>query len=847
MSRKYSNITEIDENLSSVQSAIGDVSKISDTSDGTLVGAIQSLQVANNGGKVISSAEYEALPDKTGVYFVYDADSVDAGDFVQKIDQYIELMDNISKILGDTDISKIGDGTVTGAIEKMQNNINIDDQTLVFRNITSGEPTDFTITSGGGGGLSQDEIDDLLGTTDISDIGDGTVTGAIAYLDEDCVHADDSPNIVPAIDPTNNYVYTSGPGTPTISTLGGVDADTLGGQTPDFYVNKDEYGSADISKIGDGTITGAISTLASGGGSGSGSGISSSILGNTDISSIGDGTLTGAIDDINDKKADNKDLLALTQAVNDNKTGIQGLKNKLGSTSISGIGDGTITGALSSLASGSSNSTVMTRINELIGTTDISNIADGTITGAIADFDQNKINVFDFNKLMGTADISMMEDGTITGILACMHKTIDQLFHSVSNGKKLVANAITDKGIPTREIDTFATMANNISSIVTGIRNVQPVNNIPYVSLHGHYPNYNSYLKIFTDKCVVLKADKIDVALDPLMIIDLDKVRYESTEIHMFGSDDSSFQTSHYMHDGAIWKMVKDIPYPFCNGCAVVYRGEIHVLGSSLKDEDGNSCSRKHYKWNGLRWIEVSTLPYDFYNGCAIVYDGDLHILGGEDKSCHTCHYRFSNDYGWVKESVLPFNLYDGNAVVFNNELHILGGGGDSNAHYSYNGIAWTQASILPYSCYKACAVAYDNTIRLLGGADEHATGHYTWNGVTWSANPALPYEFTNGIATVIDDEIHIFGTEDIDRRTYHYSYNGATWTKCVDNPYNFNLGAVVQYNIPDISIAVLDIVEDGRIVRDYVLDITGVKNIGIYCRGDSDKSVVSITNLGWG
>ena len=39
----------------------------------------------------------------------------------------------------------------------------------------------------------------------------------------------------------------------------------------------------------------------------------------------------------------------------------------------------------------------------------------------------------------------------------------------VSDGKKLVANAITDKGVTTSETATFATMAENIENIETGV------------------------------------------------------------------------------------------------------------------------------------------------------------------------------------------------------------------------------------------------------------------------------------------------------------------------------------------------------------------------------------------
>lgn len=45
----------------------------------------------------------------------------------------------------------------------------------------------------------------------------------------------------------------------------------------------------------------------------------------------------------------------------------------------------------------------------------------------------------------------------------------NELFQSVSNGKKSVANAITGKGVATNATDTFATMATNIGKIKTGV------------------------------------------------------------------------------------------------------------------------------------------------------------------------------------------------------------------------------------------------------------------------------------------------------------------------------------------------------------------------------------------
>ena len=55
---------------------------------------------------------------------------------------------------------------------------------------------------------------------------------------------------------------------------------------------------------------------------------------------------------------------------------------------------------------------------------------------------------------------------------------IDQLFTSVSNGKQQIASAITDKGVSTSGNDSFATMAENIGKISTGLRVVTATTNL---------------------------------------------------------------------------------------------------------------------------------------------------------------------------------------------------------------------------------------------------------------------------------------------------------------------------------------------------------------------------------
>lgn len=57
-------------------------------------------------------------------------------------------------------------------------------------------------------------------------------------------------------------------------------------------------------------------------------------------------------------------------------------------------------------------------------------------------------------------------DNTTSGMTADnVQDAIDEVFQSVSSGKVLIADAITDKGVETSADDTFQTMANNISRI----------------------------------------------------------------------------------------------------------------------------------------------------------------------------------------------------------------------------------------------------------------------------------------------------------------------------------------------------------------------------------------------
>ncbi len=72
-------------------------------------------------------------------------------------------------------------------------------------------------------------------------------------------------------------------------------------------------------------------------------------------------------------------------------------------------------------------------------------------------------NPDDTNEDFITADNISFSDSNFTA--TNVKGAISELFQSASNGKQLIANAITGKGIPTNKNDSFQTMATNIGNI----------------------------------------------------------------------------------------------------------------------------------------------------------------------------------------------------------------------------------------------------------------------------------------------------------------------------------------------------------------------------------------------
>ena len=79
--------------------------------------------------------------------------------------------------------------------------------------------------------------------------------------------------------------------------------------------------------------------------------------------------------------------------------------------------------------------------------------------------DDETLEVEDTKARTNIGDVSTLQTTTKDNLV----KAVNECFQSASDGKALIASAITGKGIETNSDATFATMAANISLIETGI------------------------------------------------------------------------------------------------------------------------------------------------------------------------------------------------------------------------------------------------------------------------------------------------------------------------------------------------------------------------------------------
>lgn len=209
---------------------------------------------------------------------------------------------------------------------------------------------------------------------------------------------------------------------------------------------------------------------------------------------------------------------------------------------------------------------------------------------------------------------------------------INEVFQSVSNGKTLVANAITDKGVNTLATDTFETMATNIKNISGG---------------SGTTIN-------MSDKTVHFSIDDFYRALNDITV-------KSNTYTSIF--DNTTFSTLKTLHD--------------TYGAIIICNCINHNFNGSNEHKIENVTTKFKQEFAQNDWLKFS-----YHQNYAETYDSttDANTVLEYYKKCHNAVLNFANECNWSYTTRLA--SYTGNdkivsALASEGVLVILSGDDD--------------------------------------------------------------------------------------------------------------------------------------------------------------------------
>lgn len=250
-----------------------------------------------------------------------------------------------------------------------------------------------------------------------------------------------------------------------------------------------------------------------------------------------------------------------------------------------------------------------------------------------------------------------------------VQEAIEEVFQDVSNGKKIIATAITDKGITTSSNDDFQTIADNINQIKTGVD----------VSINNKAINFDFDLELFDiDRKFILELPRVEIFFSSLA--------YHNKEVHLFELG------LHYKYtENTGWEEIIDgVGFSYCD--AISINNELHVLARWVDGIDDACPINVHCKYDGNEWQFVSELPTLYTKGALAEFNGELHFVshvGFISSNEDSMHYRYDGNE-WHLVHKFPFKLSYAKTLTINEEIHLLGCKENGEiAHCKYNGDEW--------------------------------------------------------------------------------------------------------------------------------------------------------------
>ena len=313
---------------------------------------------------------------------------------------------------------------------------------------------------------------------------------------------------------------------------------------------------------------------------------------------------------------------------------------------------------------------------------------------------------------------------------------LEEVFQSVSNGKSLIAEAITDKGVETSATDTFKAMAQNIEKIQGGentpVKTEELISSGNYIRQTHTVGTKMNVESIMSTDGVGLKDEngayhlryKVDNDV-PKTDVRCDETIYDFTIPYPLVGDENVFNEIRKNKENGKFEYVRrvnssniepifkvpPIPYSY-NGCRssnTVYikeRDAVCIVGgwSTGSSSGQKSKTTSLYDFATDSWIKLADFPLNVGIPLVGYHDGKIYVFGGYVNSYSKTLYRLDLDKNvWenITSLISPTSMlegYGGSCVTYGDDMFLINFGRTDNACYRYNVVDNTMTTITPPS-----------------------------------------------------------------------------------------------------------------------------------------------------
>ncbi len=279
-------------------------------------------------------------------------------------------------------------------------------------------------------------------------------------------------------------------------------------------------------------------------------------------------------------------------------------------------------------------------------------------------------------------------------------EAINEVFTNASNGKSLIAEAVTGKGIIANKEDSFNILANKIKQI-------EPGNNSDIAKM-GDNVYHLVFRKNDYNDCYLIDTETVELIIDNsgCTIKATDMFFNVPHEIYIhYNNQDTHIGNKTSV--GSVLNYTFNIPSQF--------------VGKSFEIKIKYKFAEFIITKEPNKWVAKANMSSAKSRFAACSIEDDIYVIGGyRANNLATVERYDTNKNKWVSKANIPSSISKLSSAVVGKTIYVIGGYGTSylNTVYSYNSALniWSSKASMITARHELISVAVGNLIYAIGG-----------------------------------------------------------------------------------------------------------------------------------